>query len=159
MTVGRNRADRRDRRARAIVDVHIILRHQGRVLLGRRAGTGFADGFWHLPAGHVEEDEPLPEAAAREAKEELSIHVAVDALELVHVMQQPGRVAAFFVGLRWRGSVENNEPHKCAELAWFDRSELPADVTPYCRAALDAIEAGLPFSTFGWSNNTTDKAA
>ena len=34
--------------------VHVLCRREGRLLLMRRAGTGFFDGLFSLPGGHVE---------------------------------------------------------------------------------------------------------
>lgn len=147
------------RHARSIVDVHIVLLRGDSVLLGRRANTGFADGLWHLPAGHLEDGEPLPDAVAREAREELGVRVDGRSLELVHVMHQPGRVATFFAAAEWGGRIRNMEPHKCADLSWFALDQLPREMTPYCRAALSAIVAGDPFSTFGWNTESAERAA
>ncbi|HEY6314153.1 MAG TPA: NUDIX domain-containing protein [Streptosporangiaceae bacterium] len=44
-------------------DVHLVLLDDdGRVLLGRRKNTGFADGCYHLPAGHLEAGESVIDA-------------------------------------------------------------------------------------------------
>src|ERR1044072_8502691 len=43
------------RRHAEIVDVHLLLRRGDRILLARRAGTGYADGLLHAPSGHVED--------------------------------------------------------------------------------------------------------
>jgi 8-oxo-dGTP pyrophosphatase MutT (NUDIX family) len=145
--------------AQAIVDVHIVLMQGDRVLLGQRANTGFADGLWHLPAGHLEDGEPLPDAAAREAFEELGIEVETGTLELVHLMHQPGRIATFFTAGHWSGRIRNMEPHKCTGLAWFPLEALPLEMTPYCHAALTAIRAGAAFSTFGWAASGAEQAA
>ena len=37
--------------------VHVLLERGGQVLLMRRAGTGFFDGLYSLPGGHVEAGE------------------------------------------------------------------------------------------------------
>ena len=50
---------------------------QGRVLLGRRAGTGLAEGLWNLPGGHVEPGESVAQAGARETAEEVGVLVRV----------------------------------------------------------------------------------
>jgi hypothetical protein len=57
------------------VGVHLVLTRGEAVLLGRRANTGFADGSWHVPGGRLEPGETLPQAAVREAAEELGIGV------------------------------------------------------------------------------------
>ena len=46
------------------VGVHLILTEGSKVLLLRRANTGFADGSWSLPGGSLENGETLPAAAA-----------------------------------------------------------------------------------------------
>ncbi|MGB1592331.1 MAG: NUDIX domain-containing protein, partial [Promethearchaeia archaeon] len=41
-------------------------RARGQVLLSRRLNTGFRDGQWGLPAGHVNPGESITAAAVRE---------------------------------------------------------------------------------------------
>lgn len=55
-------------RYRFIGAVYIILRDNNKVLLLRRANTGYYDGDYSLPAGHMDGDEPAAHAAVREAK-------------------------------------------------------------------------------------------
>ena len=45
------------------------------VLLALRKNTGYRDGEYELPGGHVEEGEDLMQAMVREAKEELLINI------------------------------------------------------------------------------------
>src|SRR5688572_726195 len=52
-------------RFRLSVSVFVIVLDEGRVLLLRRARTGWQDGCYSLPAGSVDGDEPLDLAAAR----------------------------------------------------------------------------------------------
>lgn len=42
------------------------------------------------------------------------------------------------------------EPHKCDQLAWFALTELPGNVIPYVRKALENFQAGVWFDSFGW---------
>ena len=58
--------------------VHVLLERGGEVLLMRRAGTGFFDGLYSLPGGHVEEGESLRATAVREMREELGIELDAD---------------------------------------------------------------------------------
>lgn len=79
---------------------------QGRVLFLRRAGTGFFDGFWSLPGGHVENGESLRQAAVRELAEELGIEVAQEALTpvaVVHRASDTNRIEFLFEARRWQG--------------------------------------------------------
>lgn len=137
---------------RLITDLHLILRDGGKVLLGLRQNTGFSDGLYHLPAGHLEPDETIVAGAAREAKEELGIDIAVADLDLVHTMhQREERLSLFFEVRGWSGEISNAEPDKCAALAWISCDALPENLVPYARAALEQIQRGQRLSTFGWN--------
>ncbi|KAJ1488286.1 NUDIX hydrolase domain-like protein, partial [Baffinella frigidus] len=50
---------------------YLLLRRGSSVLLGKRWGTGWMDGKYTLPAGHVDPGERILQAAAREAREEI----------------------------------------------------------------------------------------
>ena len=136
-----------------IGDLHLILIDDDRVLLGGRQNTGFADGCYHLPAGHLEAGESVIEALIREAREETGIMISPDAVGFAHVMHNSsggGRVAFFFTVRQWEGVPRNREPRTCSELRWFPWHALPNNLVDYCRSALDAIADGKPFSLYGW---------
>jgi len=139
-----------------VVDVHLILRRNGTLLLSRRVNTGYADGQYCLPSGHLEDGESVVEAVVREAAEEVGVTVAPQALRCVHVMhhrnpQGHARIGFFFEATHWHGEPRNREPHKCSELLWATPQNLPADTVPYPAAALAAVETGQPFAVHGWS--------
>jgi len=142
-------------RYRPIVDVHLLLfDDEGRVLLGRRQNTGYADGEWQImPSGHLEEGESIIDATAREAREELGIDVS--GLTVAHVThhRNPGgtaRVGMFLVARTTSGTPVNTEPHKCAEMAWFPVDDLPDRTVPYARAGIEAVRDRVRFSLHGW---------
>lgn len=138
---------------RVLVGVHLVLLDaEGRVLLGRRLGTGFGDGLFHVPAGHLEAGETAVAGLIREAREEVGVEIATGEVEFAHVLHSHERVQLFFVVRGWRGEVSNREPDKCSELRWFPVGELPTDMVAYCRVALDAIVAGRAFAEFGWQD-------
>lgn len=121
------------------------------VLLGRRAGTGYGDGLWHLPSGHLEAGESVIEAAVREAREETGVDLDPADLTFVHVMHRaPERVGLFFAATRWRGEPYNAEPHRCSELGWWPLDKLPHDMVGYPDAALAHIRDGVPFALHEW---------
>jgi 8-oxo-dGTP diphosphatase len=142
------------RRHKVTGDVHLMLTNRaGEVLFGQRQNTGFEDGAWHLPAGHLEAGESVIAALIREAKEEIGVTIDPREVEFRHVMHNSsggGRVAFFFTARRWAGEPENREPDKCSGLRWFSLAALPAQLIPYCRTALARIAADHRFSTFGW---------
>lgn len=142
------------RRYKLTGDVHLLLlKDDGKVLFGRRQNTGFQDGVWHVPAGHLEAGESVVQALIREAREEVGVAVAPEDVEFAHIMHNAsggGRAAFFFIVREWGGTPENREPEKCSEVAWFSPDALPDPLIGYCRAALDQIAAGEPFSVYGW---------
>ena len=58
-------------RNKAVPAVYLILERDNKILIARRANTGYEDGNYQVPAGHVEEAELPTEAVIREAKEEV----------------------------------------------------------------------------------------
>lgn len=56
--------------------VHLLIfDDRGQLLMLRRANTGYEDGKWTVPAGHIDAGESASQAACREAMEELGILV------------------------------------------------------------------------------------
>jgi 8-oxo-dGTP pyrophosphatase MutT (NUDIX family) len=143
-----------EQRHKVIGDVHLLLTDgQRRVLFGRRANTGYEDGAYHLPSGHLEAGESVVAALVREAKEEIGVTINPESVDFAHVMHNSssgGRVAFFFQVEQWEGEPSNMEPGKCDDLAWFALDSLPGRMIPYCREAMGHIAGKRPFSTFGW---------
>lgn len=140
-------------RFRAIVAVHLFLVRDGGVLLLRRANTGYEDGRYSVPAGHLEGNETARAAAVREALEEVGVVLHEEDLSLALVMHrhsEPERIDFFFSAERWGGEPENREPGKCDELRWSSLSALPAETVPYVSAALAGWLAGKRYAEFGW---------
>jgi 8-oxo-dGTP pyrophosphatase MutT (NUDIX family) len=134
--------------------VHLFLIRDGHVLLLRRCNTGYEDGNYSVVAGHLNGDEEVKAAAIREAKEEAGIEISPQDLEVVGVMHRRAddeRVDFFLATSSWSGEIVNNEPGRCDDLAWFDVEELPENVIPYVRRALENYRHGRWFDSFGWS--------
>ncbi|MEU8895459.1 NUDIX domain-containing protein [Nocardia sp. NPDC048505] len=134
-------------------DVHLLLRRGDRVLFGQRQNTGYEDGAWHLPSGHLEAGETVVAAAVREALEEVAVRIRPEEVRFAHVMHNSssgGRMAFFFIVDEWEGEVVNLEPDKCSALEWFSLDSMPGHTIPYCRTALAHIAANEPFSVYGW---------
>jgi 8-oxo-dGTP pyrophosphatase MutT (NUDIX family) len=140
----------------SIIDVHVILRRTGRVLLLRRAGNVYASGQLCLPSGHLEAGENVLQAAVRETKEETGIALDPAAARNVLAIHQrhPGtahtRIGFVFEPPRWTGEPVNAEPGKCSELVWADPEDLPADTVEYTAAIIRAVQSGVPFTLNGW---------
>lgn len=136
--------------------VHVVFERDGAVLLMRRAGTGFFDGLWSLPGGHVEDGESLRDAARREMAEELGIALAPEALEMlgvVHRRSDTNRIDFFLRARHWVGEPVIAEPDKCDALAWHARDRLPERTVPYIREGLGRAGVGW-IAESGWGGST-----
>ena len=92
-------------RAKFPVTVHLWFFREGQILLSRRFNTGYADGQYSVPAGHLDGGETVMDAAAREAEEEVGIGIEPSDMTFSTVMhrmegdQEDERVD-FFVHVR-----------------------------------------------------------
>jgi len=110
------------------VGVGVIVRREGRVLLGLRKGSHGA-GTWALPGGHLEFGESVEACAARETEEETGLRLGPIRLgpftnDVMHT-EDKHYVTVFVVAEAELGDVELREPHKCERWAWFAPSALP----------------------------------
>lgn len=140
-------------RFKLVSAVHLFLVRDGRVLLTRRANTGYEDGKYSVPAGHLEGGEKIQNAAAREAAEELGIRVLPNDLDVVGVMHRRAddeRIDFFLTASRWDGEPVNREPDMCDDLSWYRPEQLPANVVPYIAKAIGNYLDGRWFDSFGW---------
>lgn len=143
-------------RHRSIVDVHMVLRRSGRVLMLRRANTAYGDGLLCFPSGHLERGESVIDGVIREAEEEVGLRIEPDALRFAHVLHRGDaagndRIGFFFEAAGWNGEPVNAEPHKCSELVWVDPVDPPVDIVPYQAAGLVGSLGPETFSLHGWS--------
>jgi len=135
------------------VAVHLFFLRNESVLLLRRVNTGWEDGKYSVPAGHVETGESVIEAAVRESHEEVGICLKTLDLEVAHVMHRKAeeeRIDFFLVVKSWTGEITNKEPHKCDDLSWHPLASLPDNVIPYVRQGLTNYKNGILFTEFGW---------
>ncbi len=63
-------------RFKLIASVYVLFVKDGKILMLRRANTGYEDGNYSLVAGHADGNEALTAATAREAKEEAGVVIA-----------------------------------------------------------------------------------
>ena len=131
-----------------------MLIRDGKILLLLRANTGFEDGNYGLPAGHLDGGETAREGAAREMREEIGITVRPEDLEVVHVMHRKAardeRIDFFMTARSYEGEIRNCEPEKCASLDWFPLDSLPSNMIDYIRVAIEEVRNNRFYSEYGW---------
>jgi len=137
-------------RFQVIPAAYVALRRGDEVLLLLRANTGYMDGFWAVPAGHVEYGESALTAAVREVREEVGVEIAPADLIPVTAMHRTGgngeaideRVDFFFTATRWTGEPRLMEPDKATGLDWYCLDRLPDPVVPHEALVLAGLRDG-----------------
>ncbi|GBG13277.1 8-oxo-dGTP diphosphatase [Novimethylophilus kurashikiensis] len=118
--------------------VAVILREDGKVLLGQRPEGKPWSGWWEFPGGKIEAGETPFHALQRELQEEIGIEAEVAHPWITRVFSYPDRTVKlrFFTVRRW-----HREPHgkENQQLSW----ELPAavNVSPMLPANTPVLDA------------------
>jgi 8-oxo-dGTP diphosphatase len=123
-----------------------------RLLLLRRAGTGYRDGWYVLPGGHLRAGERIVDCAARELAEETGLSAAPTQLRPAAVLpyRSGGEQGIDFI-VRCRSAVGEariGEPDRCDDLGWWAIDALPDQTAPYIPLALAMLERGEWFDEF-----------
>ena len=118
-----------------------VINNQEYVLLMKRKNTGYNDGEYELPGGHLEADEDLFDAMIREAKEELLIDLKRDDIKLIHLLHHYNGERLNFI-FETDGTNLNpqiGEEEKCEKLEWFKINELPNETTDKVKQIINNI--------------------
>jgi 8-oxo-dGTP diphosphatase len=140
-------------RATFPVTVHLFFFREHQILLLRRFNTGFRDGEYSVPAGHLDGGETVIAAAAREAAEEVGVQIEAQDIifsSVMHRLDGEERVDFFVNVHKWPGEPFNAEPEKCDDLRWADVDRLPENTVPYVRRALSNHLNKIQFDEYGW---------
>ena len=137
------------------VAVYILLEKDAKVLLLRRFNTGWMDGYYTLPAGHVEGGESAMDAAIREAKEETGVDVQRQDLRFVHMSHRYSTdiveyIDIFFKASTWSGEPHTAEPDKSDDVSWFPIDALPEKTLNYVRHAIESYPKGEAYAETDW---------
>lgn len=134
------------------IGVAVLLRSQGRLLVGLRRGE-YGGGSWSVPGGKLERAETPLACAVRELREETGIAgVALRMLALSDAAERGIALVSTYDGghatwpdyvTLWAvGEVDELvhacvlEPKKCAEWRWVTREEMPAPLFRCCATLL-----------------------
>jgi 8-oxo-dGTP diphosphatase len=131
-------------RRRVVVDVTLIIRRNGRILLRERANTGYGDGAYEPPSGQLADRETIVDTAIRVASD-AGIVIGAENVSLAHVMHDvsgDGRIAFFLSVSGWAGQSAS------AGVRWFPAGNLPTNMLDRPRVALRNYADGMRFSTY-----------
>lgn len=112
----------------------VLARHGDRLLLVKR-GNDPLKGFWAPPAGYVEIDESVEDAAIRETEEETGLGIALDGLHGVYSAAGMGVILVVH-----RARVEHGTPApgpEVREVGFFPPGGLPAQPALAGDSAID----------------------
>lgn len=124
------------------------------ILLIRRCNAEFANGLYSMVGGKVEKNETARHAARREIYEEIGIDLPEDSLELVHTLHRKGTESEF-VAFVFKADITgmefvNKEPEKHDAINLFSPSELPDNMIPAHKQAINCILKNVTYSEHGW---------
>lgn len=105
----------------------IVTNDSGDILLGRRINR-FGHGTYALPGGKLKYNESFEDCTKRELKEEVGIVVADEDIEITNIMTTVTTKHIVQIGVfikKYLGVPTNMEPHKCDELGFFPKNNLP----------------------------------
>ena len=134
-------------RARFPVVVHVLFSRSvagGRELcLLRRANTGFMDGWYTLPGGHLEQGESIMAAAIRECREEVGVTPRTLLPLAALGYRSPGHQGLNFVFHcnDWEGEIVLAEP-VFDRILWVAEAALPQPHVPWINDVLALEQTG-----------------
>jgi mutator protein MutT len=127
--------------------VYIILKKNNQILFLQRYQTGWCDGLYTVPAGHIDTGEKPKASAIRELKEEVGINSDIDSLELVHILYEKDKYIDFYFLLNdWKGNPKIGETEKCSKLVWWNLKNHKNEIVPKIFYALDQYQQGNIYS-------------
>ncbi|MDR0957089.1 MAG: NUDIX domain-containing protein [Candidatus Nomurabacteria bacterium] len=121
--------------------VYVIFRNdKNEILLIRRFNTGWRDGEYTLPAGHIDPGETAVQTCIHEAREEVGLEIKSEDLQLVHIAhcnKDSNYINFYFNANEYNGVAKNGEPDKADDLQWMSIDNL--DKLPIIDTVKDAL--------------------
>ena len=136
--------------------VYLMLIKDSKILLSRRFNTGWMDGKYSLIAGHLDGGESVSTAMVREAFEEAKIIVDKKDLipaTVIHRVSDVEYMDFFFVAKKWKGEPVIGEVDKCDDLSWFSLDNLPDNLLPFIKEAIENYQKKIAFFESGWEKD------
>jgi len=148
-------------RYKSLVAVFLILTRNSEnsndkeVLLQKRENTGYMDGYYDVGvSGHLETNESVKDTIVRESLEEANIKVNSNDLNLVTVFNEKTEsyeyLRFFFHTEIYEGEVLIGEPTKCSEMSWYNINNLPDNVIPHVKKAIENFQNNISYDENGF---------
>ncbi|MCK4665974.1 NUDIX domain-containing protein [Candidatus Dependentiae bacterium] len=137
------------------VACYMIVLIDDKVLLMKRQNSGFHDGEYTVPSGHMDIGETPLEGAIRETFEETDLIVKEAEFScvihrIVENIPNDDYMDFFFICKSYEGVVKNKEPDKCSEIILVETYQLPEILmVPYVELALNnmLLDTNLKYLT------------
>jgi len=121
----------------------VIFTLNGELVLLKR-GIEPSVGKWVFPGGYVDRGEPVPVGAAREAREEVGMEIAVEDLIGVYSYPDVAVVLIVYSGKVTGGELKGN--FESQEIRTFGMSEIPWDDLAF-RSTAEALKDWIALSS------------
>lgn len=132
---------------------HLFLMQGEQILLHLRKNSSF-EGMYGVVAGHLDGGESATESIIREAKEEIGVIIKKEDIKLATLSHSNANdneyLQFFFFCHKWEGDPKNMEKEKCGELNFFSVNNLPDNIVPYVKKAIECAQKGITYFEFGW---------
>jgi len=121
-----------------------LFNDKNQILLMKRQNTGYGDGKFSVPSGHLEENESFEHAIIRETEEEIGLDINnnVKFIKMLHRIPEK-RLDFFYKAEFWKGELYNKEPNKCELIKWFDIYNLPENIIDYVKEIILENKKGI----------------
>jgi len=134
--------------------VGALLIQDNKILLLYRSPNIFGGGVYCLPGGHIDGNEPVTHALARELNEEIGITINPEDAQFVHVCHRKSDdreyIDFLFLVRDWQGKPINKEPEKHEKIEWFSLDQLPENLSFFAAGGLKAFHEKIYYSEHGW---------
>ena len=138
-----------------IIKARLLLEQSGKVLL--LAQTSENGGKFTLPGGTVEDTEYIKTTLIRECKEEISITLEPNHLDLIHVLHKKkgkeNRITIYFSAKDYKGNLVALETEKFRGVTWCNIERLPVKTSATVKHVIAQIRKGKRYSEFSKKSN------
>ena len=117
--------------------------NDNKILLLERKDTWYENEKYLPPGGNVDEGEDPKNACVRELLEETGIQVDVTKMKLLwnYSNELVGRLFDnyYYITTEYQGELDNKEPHRHSDVAWFSLDKLPKNTSQIVYDTLNRI--------------------